>query len=265
MGEIEYYDFTKPECQDMYGTISEDLCLQSRTVELEELTSELLLGYDTLELTDKDLDYLRLVGEETYADYDHMGVLLKLDRHNSRANYETGALPYQKLMGVYDLVFQMLHQEHLGILFQTVWDSFQSEGSMDRGFGCSELRSGCYWPVAKDAAIEYFIARKKRSKLIFNMDTQVLENGYQVARKRLSSYFKLPLSIIESGEEVMAELRQGKPVDFLFNTKKASPPLYPYSQTYSYFTRDIDKFYKEETESFFLEDNKDWSRFMDLN
>lgn len=239
-------------------------CYLTESFSLSDMAQEIDKVFKTIELDEEMLNYFNLINARGYLYRFDLGMILE---KSSVATQGGGGnwLPYTQASGFFDLAFEMLTSDTLGMTFNNGVIYFENTQISGNGqnipmYTCGNSRNGCPWGNDRSRALELFYARKHRPGLIFNFDIQILRDQYQVVKRDLERFYKGPLEIYQDGQAILDQIRPNK--DYRVSRLDEKPltirALRVRNKDYQV---DIDKFLKEKTESYFLR-QPDWSQYL---
>jgi len=245
-------------------------CVFKHKTTIEDIAKAMGNSFETLEIKDETLDYLKLINFRNFANRWDMVFLLKYDVNSpSVYNPVDGmvSLPYDQIAGLFDYPFEMFARDYIGVTYQTEYDIAEAQKEAAGGGGktdwsCEGQRIGCYWAWEGVYAKEFFQARMKRPAIIFNYDETILTEEYKYVHDRIHNKYNGPREILAKGAELLADVREGKPAEFVFDLDKKPMAMYPLSVRHKNIQADIDKLFLEDTESFYLK-APDWTSYLD--
>jgi hypothetical protein len=257
-----YYDVEQANC---WVTNPNDLgegCLREEAASIEplRLTMERILR--SYRLTERDQWMFDILSMQGRAGRHSLSTVLELDAAMGGRNYGVNSLPYTRLAGLMDLPYQMLSSDVLGLSFMTPWDHKQMEGQdMSAEVSCSGRRDGCHWQFERQIGKEFFWARGKRPGFIFNYDFQIVAEDYSRIRRQVSSKYQRLIDLQENSSSYVEDMiaRDESLASVVVSVYK--DPMQPYGLNirYQHTGREVEKYFEEETEGYFLEEH-DWQQ-----
>lgn len=253
---VEYLDFENTNCRTLAEAPAS--CIKVREFDFFDLTRELVSVFESNEITGVNKEYLDITSNDSLLNRDSLEGYVEFDRKFTDVAHPGGntkalRLPYTDISGLYDTSVSMAaNKDYLGLLYQSDFNIHENGDILTPK--CSTNRDGCRWPSDRQAAVDFFHARRHRG-LIFNMDRQVLEEGFSDALGRLQNRHKLLYEIEDDEGATLALFRQGKPKDFLFDRLRYEPSeLIPISLKKKNVYEIVDRFYREKTLGFYFKD-----------
>ncbi len=261
---IDYSDASCIESKDL--SLIDESCIKTGISSLKELNKSIGRVLSSFLLTPDDIQYFEITGQNSWLASNQLNTVLKYDSSIPfffNGNY----LPFSKLSGVFDLSYQMLSKDYLGILFSTDWE-LEQERINSEGQGltitCTATRLGCYWNNERDSAYEFLLSRFKKAGVIFNYDTEILSDDYSYVKSRALKKYQNLMNIEEQGPQLVDETIETHELphpEVRISLWKDAQELEVLSPRFKNSAREFDKFFKEKTESLFLIE-PDWSNFI---
>ena len=97
---------------------------------------------------------------------------------------------------------------------------------------------------------------------MFRFDQKILEDEYVYYYRRVHNKFRGLLEINNRGQELLAEIRQGKSTSLRVDMFREAEELYPLSTNYRNAQSDFNKYFGEETEGFYQNSVQDWQEYI---
>ncbi len=266
LGEIEYFDFSKTHCRQWKDQEVPQDCYLKYTATMDDVAQTMEKIFSIVELDEEKEKYMELINGRGYINVNSMSLLLKYDSTVPFGfSGELTPLPYRDLSGLFDAPIALMISDYIGYTYRNpfqVFDDYRVNigrpESQKPNFTCEFNRNGCFWKTEKEQAKEFYTARIKRPGLMFLFDQQILEQDYSYHYRRVHNKFRGPLEMNNRGSELLAKVREGKPRLFKADRSKEAQELYPLSINFRSFQGDYDKYFKETTESFYLNSEQDW-------
>ena len=262
ISDHKYMDVMKPGCwTTKVENINPD-CIISEEPDLKDVTDLMIRILKAYRITDEDRHYFEIISRASWADQDALHSILEFDP-TTPYDWSTNSVPYQRLAGVLDMPHRMLDANYLGIGFQTEFDVELSKGE-DKGPGisCEVQRDGCFWANERQHALEFFYARSENPKMLFRYDLQIVKEDFEYTRDRAMAKYQRLIDLEKQSDEILRQVvNQGNfSGNIEINRYKKPQPLRALSPSFRNNHVELNKFFKEETESYFLK-NHDWQDY----
>ncbi|MCJ8277894.1 MAG: hypothetical protein HRT44_04740, partial [Bdellovibrionales bacterium] len=257
-----YTDYNNPACRNSGEELDAE-CIKTVSASVDQLADLMHEIFRNIEIDDEIEEYMRLVAYRGYVGRDSIGVQVRFSdaiAEHPDSDYAQKILPYKDVGGFFDLAVDYLKSPHLGFLGATEYESYLISNSEHGGFTCYGVRDGCYWEDSKSRAKQFFLARKKRPGLLFKFDKEILVEGYENRKKEAKLNFDFMYEIEERGQALIEERRPGQ-LEYFYDMNRPKMDLFPLSTNRTNNKYDFDRFFLEETESFFLEDPQ-WDKYL---
>lgn len=265
--DFEYMDVFKPGCFTTDVSERKTSCIIKESADFKDTVNTTWKILDSYLLKEDDYRYFDLIGSQGWVGENEMHFILKHDVSTPH-NYSDNSLPYQRVAGLFDFYYQMISTDYLGMTFETDWDTGQPPsryggGAMDADTSCRGLRDGCYWADERLKAREFFFARFKKPKLIFNYDTGIVERDFIYTRDLVLAKYNRLISLEKNAETYLSALKQEVNFDGVaaVSIHKAPVQLEALNINYRSNERIFEKFFVEELESQYLIEH-DWSEYV---
>ncbi len=265
MGDYKYLDVTAPGCDVINPSELDDSCILTAKPDMSNVIDVIRQSIFAYVLTEEDKEYFRLKGGQGWTSQDALHHVLKFDPFRP-LDYQTRALPFKELAGAFDFTYSLMREDFLGTNFASEWE-IEANKATDRppSYDCVVNRDGCNWGSEKLRAQEFFWARGKKARPIFNYDTAIVRDDYNHVRSEVKKKIGHLQNLENNRFKYLEELKKGHyDADFFdinMNLLDRPSRLIPLSQRFLNNDRVYEKFFVEETEGFF-DSEKDWSSYV---
>ena len=272
--EQKYIDIEKPHCFTYTQGQVKDDCIATDKPDIRNIIEKIAGILDFYILDEKQRKYMNLTTSDSWIGSSRnnaYAAILKFDIDTPYDN-ETNGYPYQTLSGVFDTIYEMIEADYLGSVFKLPWNTrikglSKSDHKGEGRSTCEDYRDRCRWKNERFQAREFFFSRTKRPKIVFNYDLQIIADDFEYQRSRIRAKYDLLRTLNDQSDELLKYLKKdtvwGPFEDYVWVSMSKDPSeLIPLSPYYSNTQIKFEKFFKEETEGFFLKENHDWDNFV---
>ena len=267
----KYIDIENPNCRVRKMSDVQEECVIEEYLNLKDIAKMIKDILEIHVIKGDRVDYMKLIAGESWVGDYSFGTMFRYDPNMPYDYYRPSALPFRKLAGLFDQVYEMLKQDYLGIIYGDPWPIRREELNPSPESGtppnCKDWRSGCYWKNERHQALEFFYSRVKRAKIIFNYDIQIISDDFEYHRKNITYKYNRLTNLVKRGDELVQYIKDiggyEKSVRVSMSIERSE--LKPLSKIYLIgHQRNYDTFFVDQTEGFFLQDSKkiDWNQFL---
>lgn len=260
----EYLDYGNPECLALSIDELPSDCIKHNKADINNILNLMRKIVDVYRLTPDDQEYFALTNQQGWVGSEALNTVVALDTSVPH-DFTSNSLPYSRLRGILDFPRIMLAEDYLGFTFLTEWDVELMKGQDRPGdLSCEGRRQGCYWKNEKIVAQEFFLAREKKPKLIFDMDLEIIQSDYRAVADNVKRKFGRVVSLEEKREQYLQKIKAdaGSWGDhILINMYKSPSPIEAISTRYLNYQRDSEMFFSELTEGYFIKE-PNWDSYI---
>ena len=149
--EQRYINVEKPECLDHEAYKNDQIqddhyCIIRENPDLMNIVEVMKNLLGAYAINNKQRKYLKLINGNGWVGNIGLHTIIKYDP-NTPYDYEIDSWPFQKVAGIFDIVYKMIDSNYLGSSFQTDWDEGinRNAGGGIGGKGRLQLRRAKKW------------------------------------------------------------------------------------------------------------------------
>jgi len=266
---VTYSSSSEIECGEKAENSANDLCV--RDFDIYDLADKVIALFSTLEIKDEYGEYLQKTRNFSYVNSDSDQAFISFEKPLYRRllsdedrSTTFHHLDYEGLAGIFDTPLRMMHQsQKLGILYRSEKEAFQygEEVQLTR---CRLRGVPCFWEDDKSAALEHFYARRNREIFIFNFDREHLNSDFLSMKKRIHKRLGFAKTVDEQGEQALEQALGDTRSDGISIDLRRDPYKFiTLSQKLLPIKRQAERFFTDETQSYFLQDHTQFDNAFD--
>lgn len=252
LGPLEVINYEKTDCKKhLFNSqnIIDDSCLTKVEYTINDIAQAQGLLFESFEIKGYLKDYFDLTKMQSFMNLRNQDSIVEIYQTSaniSNAYYRS----YKQVRGFFDLAYEYMNSSYLG----------RATEDPDPLNACISLRDSCPWHSNEDLAYELFLARNKRTGLIFNFDRKILDEQYKNIASKIKRSKQGLQRIHDVGEEVMLEVRNGQS-SYLFDNFAGPVKLQSLTVSKQNLEFEIERFFNETTEGFFF-DQPSWNNYL---